>query len=51
MCVLQSFSEISAELECMHYYVLLFRINLRLLLLLLLFVICYYYLQFYIVPH
>ena len=48
---LQSLLEISAELECMHYYVLLFRIHLGSLLLLLLFVIYFYYLQFYFVPH
>ena len=51
MYALQGLSEISAELECMHYYVLLFRIDLVLLLLLLLFVIYFHYLQFYFVPH
>ena len=57
ICVLSgSLSEISVELESMHYYLLLLliliRIRLRLLLLLPLFIIYYfYYLEFYIVPH
>ena len=53
LCVLSgNLSEISAELECMRYYLLsLFRINLILLLFLLLFTIYYCYLEFYIVPH